>query len=163
MNWKHGGESQVGIVKYSIVPQTDRYLAGLCGIHINEEYSWSGRDGPGTSRKHKFQILVDAKDTAGKIIGGTNGNQVWAGDGSPYRLENLYYGTLEFTPEAREGNYIQFTLGDQSWRTNAPGPVAHCSVGDWDGDYSPKVRGTHPNKFRRHLSLPYTTETRYGL
>jgi hypothetical protein len=138
MNWKHGGSLQLGQVKYNIFPTKERYLPGACSMHLYEVERWTGVDGPGTKRSHKFTLKVDAKDGASKIIGGSGGKSVEAGDNNPYDLK-LYYTTLEMKPEAQGGDYIQFTLGSQSWTTNTVDGTPRCNTGGWDGDYSPSV------------------------
>jgi len=139
LNWKHGGNNLVGDVRYNIVPTTERYKAGTCSIHVHEKQDFSGVDGPGTSRSHTYHLTVDAKDGDGKSFAGTNGNEVEAGDGNPYRLQG-YYNPLEMFPEAQGGDYIQFSLGDQYWRTDKGDGVPRCQVGGWDGDFSPVGR-----------------------
>jgi hypothetical protein len=129
MNWKHGGYNQVGDVRYDIFPTTERYLAGICSMHVEEKEEFWDVDGPGTERKHRFHLKVDAKDGKGKSF---------AGAGNPYRIEG-FYTTLEMTPEA-QNSYIQFTIGEQSWTTANGEGVPRCQTGGWDGDYSPVTR-----------------------
>ncbi|KAL9127037.1 MAG: hypothetical protein Q9175_007814 [Cornicularia normoerica] len=141
MNWKHGGYNQVGDERYNVNPMTERYKSGVCAVHVHEKEYFSGRDGLDTERSHIFNLTVDAKDADGKIIGGTYGKEVEAGQKgrSPYKFEG-YYSTLEITPEAQSNNYIQFTIGSQSWTTKDNKVIPRCQTGDWDGSYSPVSR-----------------------
>lgn len=134
MNWKHGGTFSNGKISYHVTPTKDRYVHGQCAVHVHEKETWSGVDGPGTSRTWHFWVDVTAKDFSGKTIGGTDG-QVGAGDGNPAIVKGLYYEDLSLTPEAR-GDYIQFNLGSQSWTTKDEA----CNVGGFDSNYSPAGR-----------------------
>ena len=138
LNWKHGGYNQVGDVRYNVVPTAERYKAGTCSMHVHEEDYFSGVDGPGTSRSHTYYLRVEAKDSADKTVA-TVGNDAEAGDANPYHLKG-FYNDLVMTPEAQGGDYIQFTIGDQSWRTTDGDGVPSCKVGGWDADYSPVGR-----------------------
>ena len=123
LNWKHGGYNQV---------------AGTCSMHVHEEDYFSGVNGPGTSRSHTYYLRVEAKDSADKTVA-TVDNDAEAGDANPYHLKG-FYNDLVMTPEAQGGDYIQFTIGDQSWRTTDGDGVPSCKVGGWDADYSPVGR-----------------------
>lgn len=137
LNWKHGGYNQVGDVRYNVIPTAERYKSGTCSMHVHEEEYFSGVDGPGTSRSHTFYLRVDTRDSDGQTVA-TVDNDVEAGDANPYNLVG-YYNDLVMTPEA-QGDYIQFALGDQYWRTTDEDGVPSCTVGGWDGDYSPVGR-----------------------
>lgn len=137
LNWKHGGSNQVADVRYNVVPTAQRYKAGTCSMHVHEKEFFSGVDGPGTSRSHTFYLSVDAKDSADKTVA-TVDNDVEAGDANPYHLKGYYY-DLVMTPEA-QGDYIQFALGDQYWRTTTEKGTPRCQTGGWDGNYSPVAR-----------------------
>ena len=140
LNWKHGGVNQVGEQQYHVIPLTERYKSGVCAVHVHEKEDFWGVDGPGTARSHSFHLTVDAKDADGKIIGGTDGEEVEAGQsgGNPYVYDG-YYAPLKITPEA-QGDYVQFAIGSQGWRTTDPEGVPRCETGDWDGDFSPVGR-----------------------
>lgn len=138
MNWKHGGYYQVGEVRYNINPIDERYKAGKCSIHVKEKEEFWGVDRPGTSRKHLYWVKVEGKDADGNVFAGTNNKMVSAGDGNTYNLKG-YYDTLEITPEAR-GDYIQFSIGDQSWRSGDEEGSPRCNLGAWDGVYSGSAR-----------------------
>jgi len=139
MNWKHGGNIQVGQVKYNVIPTKDRgYSAGVCSFHLYEVESWSGVDGPGTERHHAFTTQIDAKDGNGVEIFKDFTN-ISDGDNNPYKLFGKYYDTLTIAPKAQGGDYIQFTIGSQSWTTKDSTGIPRCNTGAWDGDYAPSV------------------------
>ncbi|KAL8865655.1 MAG: hypothetical protein Q9174_006772, partial [Haloplaca sp. 1 TL-2023] len=123
LNWKHGGSNQQGDAKYNIAPTTQRYKAGTCSMHVHEKEFFFGIDGPGTEREHTFYLRVEAKDADGKVVA-TVDNDAEAGDANPYHLKG-YYNDLVMTPEAR-GDYIQFVLGKQNWRTTDGSGVPSC-------------------------------------
>jgi hypothetical protein len=106
-------------------------MAGVCAFHLREFETWWGQDGPGVSRKYEFKLQVAAKDNSGTIVGGTGTQSVVAGDGAPYRCKG-FYEEIVMTPEAQGGDYIQFSIGSQSWTTKDSGTVPGCSVGGWD-------------------------------
>lgn len=137
LDWKHGGYNQVGDERYNVNPMTQRYQAGVCAVHVHDQEDFSGVDGPGTSRSHTYYLTVDAKDANGTIIGGTNEQAVQAGQigGTPYDYTG-YYATLAITPEAQNGDYMQFTIGSQSWQTTDNTGVPRCQTCAWDGSYS---------------------------
>ncbi len=141
MDWKHGGYNQVGYERYNINPMTERYKSGVCAVHVHEKEDFWGVDGPGTERHHSYHLTIDAKDADGKIIGGTNGQGVEAGQngGSPYNYKG-YYSTLAITPESQNDGYIQFTIGSQSWKTTDNNGVHRCETGGLDGSYTPLSR-----------------------
>ena len=141
LNWKHGGHTQTSDAKYNIFPTAQRYKAGVCTMHIHEKEDFSGIDGPGTERKHTFHLQDDAKDSVGNTFAGTGANAVEAGQGggNPYNLVG-YYDTLVVTPEAQGGDYIQFTMGQQSWTTKDGTGVPRCQVGEWDSELTPVAR-----------------------
>lgn len=140
LNWKHGGHNQASDARYNIFPTAQRYEAGICSMHIHEKEDFSGTDGPGTERKHTFHLQDDAKDSVGKTFAGTGATAVEAGQGggNPYTLVG-YYDTLLVTPEA-QGDYIQFSIGQQSWTTKDGTGVPRCQVGGWDSDFTPVAR-----------------------
>lgn len=141
LNWKHGGYNQVGDQRYNIAPMTERYKSGVCAVHVHEKEEYLGFDGPGTQRTHTYHLTVDAKDADGKIIGGTFGQAVAAGQngGEPYTY-NGYYNPLAITPESQNNDYVQFTIGTQKWATTDGSGVPRCETGGWDSDYSPLGR-----------------------
>ena len=138
LNWKHGGYNQVGDVRYNVFPTAQRYKAGTCSMHVHEEEYFEGVDGPGTERTHTFYLRIDAKDADKNQVASVD-NDVEAGDSNSYHLQG-YYNDLVMTPEAQGGNYIQFTLGDQSWKSSDGDGIPGCTVGGWDADYSPVGR-----------------------
>ena len=54
-----------------------------------------------------------------------------AGDGNPLSVTSRLNDPLVITPES-QNDYIQFTIGTQSWSSSAKGGVPGCSVGGWD-------------------------------
>ena len=89
------------------------------------------------------------KDGAGAVIGtlgfadnSKDGAPVGAGDKDVLTFNSKLPIGLVITPEARENprDYIQFTIGAQSWRTTTDKGTPHCQTGDWSSDYSPAVR-----------------------
>lgn len=71
-------------------------------------------------------------------MGGTNGERIVARNGNPYILD-AYYARLEMTPEAENGDYVQFKIGDQSWTTDIAGGVPRFNTGRWSRQWSPAV------------------------
>ncbi|KAI4181335.1 MAG: hypothetical protein LQ346_006808 [Caloplaca aetnensis] len=140
LNWKHGGWNQVGEVRYNVFPTQERYKAGTCSMHIHQKESFVGIDGPGTERVFTYHLDVDAKDGDGTSFAGTEpGQAVLAGAGNPYVL-NVYCQPMEMTPESQDGDYIQFTIGDQSWRSTTNTGTPRFEVGGWDSDVTPLAR-----------------------
>lgn len=135
MNWKYGGFNVVGNAIYRIVPKmADRYVPGMCSMHIHHVSSWTGRDGPGTQKTWTFYLsITKVVDGEGNFVTQTTGGHQEAGDGNPLVLPGLY-ADLVFTPEARKDQYIQFTVGDQHWTTadQAEDQMPRCNVGNWD-------------------------------
>ncbi|KAI1274942.1 SGNH hydrolase-type esterase domain-containing protein [Xylaria sp. FL0933] len=151
LDWKHGGTLAEGWVKYDIVPTSDQdYTPGECSIHLQENEQWKGIDGPGTEREFTYSIeQATMKDGAGKIIGklgfqpnGVDPAPVVAGDKNPLSFSSNLPDLLVMTPEARghPRDYIQFTIGTQSWTTVMKEGSARCDLGDWTSDYSPRHR-----------------------
>ncbi|KAK8876993.1 hypothetical protein PGQ11_001939 [Apiospora arundinis] len=141
LNWKAGGTFGAGQVQYSIRPAADHgYTPGQCSFHLQEDESWSGVDGPGTSRKWKFHVQnMVMRDPNGKEMGRQD-NMVEAGHGNPFSWKTqAMQGTLEITPEA-SGDYIQFAIGKQSWRSDQVKGPSRCSVGGFNSKYSPNNR-----------------------
>ena len=126
---------------YNVNPAAQRYKPRIYSIHIHEKKDVFGIDGPGTERKHTFHLQDDAKDSVGTTFAGTGDNAVEAGKngGDPYELQG-YYETLFVTPEARDGDYIQFSIGQQSWTTKNGTGVPRCQVGGWDSSFTPIAR-----------------------
>ncbi|XXH06190.1 hypothetical protein Hte_012636 [Hypoxylon texense] len=151
LDWKYGGHLGDGAVQYNIIPWVDQgYTPGECSFHLQEDESWYGVDGPGTKRTWKYHIeRATMRDGAGATIGtigfaanGKDADPQSAGDGNP-----LVWGTnlpdrLSITPEA-QGNprdYVQFTIGSQSWTTNDPNSGRpRCKVGGWSSNFTPAV------------------------
>ncbi|KAI1113551.1 SGNH hydrolase-type esterase domain-containing protein [Nemania sp. NC0429] len=151
MNWKRGGRLGAGWVNYNIVPTVDQgYTPGTCSFHLQQDESWTGVDGLGTQRKYTYFFeRATMKDGAGKTIGtlgfapnGIDAAFISAGDGHPLNFLSKLPDPLAMTPEAR-GNpkdYIQFTIGTQSWTTATTTGAARCDTGAWSWDYSPRNR-----------------------
>ncbi|TGJ86909.1 hypothetical protein E0Z10_g1911 [Xylaria hypoxylon] len=151
MNWKRGGKLGAGWVNYSIVPTIDQgYTPGTCSFHLQEDESWKGTDGPGTQRVWTYYIeQARMKDGAGKTIGmlgfapnGIDPALVRAGDGHSLNFNSKLPDSLVITPEARgnPSDYIQFTIGSQSWTTSTSTGSARCDTGSWSSRFSPANR-----------------------
>lgn len=152
LNWKYGGHFGDGTVQYDIIPWADQgYTPGECSFHLQEDESWSGVDGPGTKRTWKYHIeRATMRDGAGATIGtvgfaanGKDADPQSAGDGNPLVWDTRLPDALSITPEAQGDprDYVQFTIGSQSWTTNDPDSGRpRCNVGGWSSHYSPADR-----------------------
>jgi hypothetical protein len=125
-------------------------MAGVCSMHIYEKEEWYGFDSPGSQRLWVYYVRPDIKDANGDIIAGSRGTQIYASDKYSARFEGLY-ATMVMTPESQGGDYIQFTCGDQSWKSldqhdlgeDHPDQrfiVPGCNVGAFGSHYSPTGR-----------------------
>ena len=150
LNWKRGGSFGADQIQYQITTQIDQgYTPGTCSFHLQEDESWSGVDGPGTKRHWTYHIEKDTmKDNAGNTIGtdgfasdGTDGSPEKAGDGDPLKWSTKIPDPLVLTPEpgGNPRDYIQFTVGSQSWTTDNQTGMPYCNVGGWSSNYSPAV------------------------
>ncbi|RWA05984.1 hypothetical protein EKO27_g9124 [Xylaria grammica] len=151
LNWKRGGRFGAGWVNYDIVPTVDQgYTPGTCSFHLGEHEQWKGTDGPGTQRTYTYFLeLGTMKDGAGKTIGtlgfAPNGRDpafIEAGDDHSLFWDSNLPDQLVITPEAA-GNprdYMQFTIGSQSWRTSTDTGDARCDTGAWSSGSSPRNR-----------------------
>lgn len=170
LNWKHGGYSQVDAVRYNINPTQDQgYTPGTCSYHLQEDEQWSGIDGPGTERHWHFQIQQALmKDGTGNEIGrlgfkknSGDGDPQSEGAGNSLNWETKLPDKLVITSEA-QGNprdYIQFTIGGQSWKTSDPDTgTPRCNVGGWNSHYSPAVSLPFPKTYLKH-ELTVETES----
>ena len=137
-------------VKYNIIPTTDQgYTPGVCAFHLQEDEEWSGVDGPGTERTWTYQIeQATMKDGAGAVIGtlgfasdGQTGAPVGAGDKDALTWNSKLPSGLVITPEAQGDprDYVQFTIGGQSWKTSDGSGTPRCQTGGWSSAYSPAV------------------------
>jgi hypothetical protein len=150
MNWKRGGQLGAGWVRYGIYPTVDQgYTPGTCSFHLQEDESWKGVDGPGTERTWTYFIeRATMKDGAGNAIGtlgfapnGVDPALISAGDGHGLSFGSKLPDPLVITPEARgnPADYIQFTIGPQSWSSSTSTGSAWCDTGAWTTYYSPRV------------------------
>lgn len=134
LNWKHGGDNDVGDGWYSILPNATRYRHGTCSAHIREQKYFHGWNGHGTKTNFRFWLQFYPKDSVGTTLpGGTDIRDVEAGQfgGNPYKYEG-YYNPLLLTPEIRGGDYIQFNIGKQAWTTKDTTGVRKCTVGGYE-------------------------------
>ncbi|KAG9238746.1 hypothetical protein BJ875DRAFT_450238 [Amylocarpus encephaloides] len=131
MNWKHGGALQVGPVRYAIHVAAKRYFAGTCSLGLRQ---FENGLSPTLPTKYTFKLRLEARDAKGRDVGGTGGEEAPAGDQHPYRLAGVYYDDLVITPEAafRSYDYVQFSLGGQSWRQDDAGVTPGCSSGEYE-------------------------------
>ena len=78
---------------------------------------------------------MTAGDRTGATIGGKDGQKLVAGvGGGDSYITIVYYAPLFITPEAQNGDYIQFTIAQVSWTTNefvnkTSGLTPGCQVG----------------------------------
>ncbi|KAI0903680.1 SGNH hydrolase-type esterase domain-containing protein [Ustulina deusta] len=151
LNWKHGGKLGAGWVNYDIVPTTDQgYTPGTCSVHLQEDEEWKGTNGPGTERLFNYFIeQATMKDGAGNVIGtlgfapnGVDPALIGAGDGHSLDFNSKLPLSLVITPEAggNPSDYIQFTIGAQSWSTATGTGRARCDTGSWSSSFSPASR-----------------------
>ena len=106
------------------------------------------------------------KDGAGAVMGmlafasdGKTGAPVCAGDKNSLTWNSKLPSGLVITPEA-QGNprdYVQFTIGAQSWKTSDGQGTPRCETGGWTSDYSPAV------SFSSFSSFSIPVVMRYGL
>lgn len=173
MNWKRGGQLGAGWVNYNVVPTVDQgYTPGTCSFNLQQDESWIGVDGPGTKREFTYYIeRATMKDGGGNTIGtlgfapnGVDPAFINAGDGHPLNFDSKLPDPLAMTPEAR-GNprdYIQFTIGGQSWTTETTTGSARCDTGKWTWDYSPRV-SPPPDRAKPVHTLTLHVEPHHGL
>ncbi|KAI4952592.1 hypothetical protein J4E91_003064 [Alternaria rosae] len=105
-----------------VAPYADQ--PGKCHIHVNEYKSCDSHD-------DNLSVEITMWDASGAQIGHVDKTK--AGAGNTLMMKSKLEKTLEVTPE-NQHNYIQFTLGGQSWATNKDNDEsapAYCNVGDW--------------------------------
>lgn len=142
LNWKHGGNSTVAGITYHVTPTKDRgYVPGKCYMYLKEKDKFSGINSPGFAMSHIFSVQIEASDSNYKVFAGTKGKQVPCGANNPFIFE-AYYADFEITPEA-QGDYIRFTLGNQSWKSTKDSGNPHCIQGKWNIDTSPHYRDVY--------------------
>lgn len=110
------------------------YATGVCSFHMTY---WRPFFWPDGSNPYEIEIRIkdNNKATIGWLPHTDSDNQMsW---NVVSRLED----PLAVTPESQH-DYVQFTLGSQSWRTDKatdPKHIPNCSVGDWDCSDDPCV------------------------
>ncbi len=61
---------------------------------------------------------------------------------NPLSVNGKLESSMAITPEAKN-DYVQFTLGAESWASSQQGlNISYCKVDDWDGSDDPAVSGT---------------------
>lgn len=148
LNWKHGGTYGDATVQYKINPKIDQgYKPGSCSFHLREDEAWDGQDGPGTSRTYHFHVeklkmFDNDKNEIGqagfKSDGSGDGDPISCGDSNPYSWETKLPDNLKITPEA-QNDYIQFDIGNRSWKSSDSSGDKQCSVGGFDTRLTPQV------------------------
>ena len=113
-------------------PPSAPYAQGVCTFHLTEWYY-------GDIGKSPFGLEISMKDAAGKQI---DWQVHTSADAShPLNVMSKLEDVFVLTPE-EWNDYIQFTLGGQSWASNqkfGANDVPWCSVGGWDGSDYPSV------------------------
>ncbi|KAF2689866.1 hypothetical protein K458DRAFT_95905 [Lentithecium fluviatile CBS 122367] len=102
---------------------------GQCHIHVNEFQLCA-------EETADLAVEITMWDVGGAQIGYQHDTE--AGDGHPLKMKSKLEALLEVTPEHR-GDYIQFTLGTESWtsKDNDKGALAYCNTGGWDPRENP--------------------------
>jgi len=130
LNWKRGGNYQVGQVKYNIIPQIDQgYTPGTCTFHVQEDEDVGDTKNP----LHTYHIEDDTlKDGGGAVIGtlGMSGS-ILASNGSPLLMNSSLPNPIKMTPESHGHDYIQFNFGSESWPSLTSSGTEFCNVGGW--------------------------------
>lgn len=135
LNHKWGG-SQDNVARYSITPQVARYQPGQCSIMLTETEYFTGDD-------VAYTVAVDAYDGDGVWVASSGGAKR-AGDGNALTIYS-YYAPLQITPEKRNDDYIQFTIGSTSFTSkdnSATKPKSFCAQTQqgWNSNDSGKSR-----------------------
>lgn len=118
-------------------PDAPPYAKGTCTFHLNE---WQ------TCVTDSENLLGDItlKDDKGNVIGQTNLDNnsivgVSINSGDPYSLKSKLVDPLVVVGE-HQGNYVRFTIGDQSWTSNdevQDGKAGCKKPGGWDPKEGP--------------------------
>lgn len=119
-------------------PPPAPYAQGVCTFHLTQWYYGGFAQPP-------YGLEIAMKDANGGQIG-------WqvhtaAGATKPLNVKSKLEAVFVLTPE-EQNDYIQFTLGDQSWASNqkfGANDVPSCTVGGWDGSDYPSV--SHRSRF----------------
>lgn len=120
-------------------PSPPPYATGQCSFHLTETQDCV------TNSRNLFAI-IKLKDGAGNDIGDTSvdpaKNPLGEGinDGSSYSFTSKLPNAIVVTGEHRH-DYIQFTYGGLSWKSETPNGGAHCDVGGWDPRSGPICGG----------------------
>ena len=113
-------------------PPTAPYAQGVCTFHLTEWYY-------GDIGRSPFGLEIAMKDAGGIQIGWQV--HTTADASHPLNVKSKLEDVFVLTPE-EWNDYIQFTLGGQSWASNqkfGANDVPWCSVGGWDGSDYPSV------------------------
>ena len=137
---KKGGERTADCITYSIKatrngapassppPPGPAYATGKCSLHLSQTRSDPAGGAPygDASMAPNFFVTIDVFDNNKAKIG--HHDEVAAGAGRSLSLDSKLADPMVITPE-NQGDYIQFTLGAQSWASSDAGM---CTVGSWD-------------------------------
>lgn len=102
---------------------------GQCHIHVNEYRSC-------TNDTDNLNVEITMWDVASTQIGYQALTE--AGANNPLDMPSKLEAYLEVTPE-HTGDYIQFTLGTESWKStdNDKSAAVYCNTGGWDPKEDP--------------------------
>jgi len=137
---KNGGDRTADCIIYSIKaiknpapaspppPPPPPYATGKCSLHLSQTRSDSTGGAPygDSSKAPDFFVTIDIFDNNKANIG--HHDSAAAGAGNSLSVTGKLADSMVITPENR-GDYIQFTLGAQSWASSDGGK---CTVGNWD-------------------------------
>ena len=109
-------------------PPSPAYATGTCSLHLTENRSGGANNDPfaNSDTPPDYTVSIDIFDAKKANIG--HHDSAAAGAGNGLGVDSKLSDVLVITPEAR-GDYVQFTLGSQSWKSSDDGS---CSVGGWD-------------------------------
>lgn len=113
------------------------FQTGTCSIHVHQwRRNGLGGDPFSTPSKSPYSLEVTMYDNKGAI---GHVDRADASAGNSLYFKSKLEDTLVVTPEEAGGEYIQFTLGTESWTSKNKGDTdnskASCKVGDWDEGY----------------------------
>ncbi len=109
------------------------YVPGTCSFHMTQWQSLADSLSNNGVYGCEIRILDDNKTT----IGWQPHTQ--CSTAKPLTVNSKLESGMVITPESA-GDYIQFTVGSQSWASTKGGTdLPNCSVGKWDGSDDPRV------------------------
>ena len=126
-NWKHGGIHRQGDTRYTVTPLRPRYQPGICKVGMN------------MLKRHKseYTIWANVTDAGEKIIGSSprneQGEETDSKRKSAWVLPDKLYATFSVRPDGdKDGDFVQFNLGDQTWTTRDTNlsVIPNCAMED---------------------------------